>query len=188
MIIRYFRIKRFLFLLLVIVLLAVAVGNSRPFLTFLYPMPYEEEVMEAARQFGLDPYLVISVIRVESRFNPAAESHKGAVGLMQLMPQTAEWAAAKMNLDYSRDMLTDPGFNITLGCWYLSFLKSQFDGNTTASLAAYNSGNTPVNQWLAGNLWNGTLEDADNIPYPETRDYVKKVFRTLEIYNRLYKN
>lgn len=188
MIIRYVRVRRILILLLVVVLLAIAVGNSRPFLTLFYPIPYEEEILETSGQFGLDPYLVTSVIRVESNFDPQAESPKGALGLMQLMPDTAEWAATKINLEYSREKLFDPDFNITLGCWYLSLLTSQYDGNTAAVLAAYNGGNTTVNQWLADGLWNGTLEDVENIPYPETSNYVKKVSRTLEIYTRLYKN
>lgn len=188
MIIRFVRIKRLLLLLFIVVLLSILVANSRPFLRLLYPMPYEDAVARYAKQFQLDPYLVTAVMRVESRFNPVAQSSKGAVGLMQLMPDTAKWAAGKMQIEYSEEMLVDPKFNISVGCWYLALLKSQFNGNAAAALAAYNAGKTPVNRWLQQGQWNGSLEDVDNIPFFETRNYVKKVFRDYEIYRKIYQD
>jgi len=164
------------------------VANSRPFLRLLYPMPYENEVDRYAKQFQLDPFLVTAVMRVESRFNPFAESPKGAVGLMQLMPDTAKWAAGKMQVEYSKEMLFDPEFNISVGCWYLALLKSQFGGNDAAALAAYNAGRTQVNEWLSKGQWSGSLEDAESIPFLETRDYVRKVFRDYKIYRRIYQD
>ena len=188
MIIRYVRVRRLLLLLLILVLLTVVVANSRPFLRLLYPMPYGDEVARYAKQFQLDPLLVTAVMRVESKFNPAAESSKGAVGLMQLMPETAKWAAEQMEIEYSKEMLVAPEYNISIGCWYLALLKSQFNGNTTAALAAYNAGGTPVAQWLERGLWDGSLEDVKSIPFVETRNYVKKVLKDYEIYRKVYRD
>lgn len=188
MIIRYARYKRLLLLLLVVILLTVIVANSRPFLRLLYPMPYEEEVVRYAKQFQLDPLLVTAVIRVESKFNPVAESAKGAVGLMQLMPDTAKWAAKQMEIEYTEEMLIDPEYNISIGCWYLALLKSQLNGNIIAAVAAYNAGKTPVAQWLEQGRWDGNLGDARSIPFVETQNYVKKVFKSYEIYRKVYQN
>lgn len=188
MIIRYVRVKRLFFVLLVFCILTILVADSRPFLRLLYPMHYEEVIVRKARQFQLDPFLVAAVIRVESKFDPQAKSPKGALGLMQLMPETAKWAAGKMNLVYSQERLFDPEFNISIGCWYLALLKSQFKGNTAAALAAYNGGRTTVNKWLEQKQWNGSLEDAENIPYFETRQYVRKVLRYYERYSKIYKD
>lgn len=187
MIIRCIRIKRLFLLGLGIVVLIVIIGNSQPFQKLFYPLPYKNEVLKYSRQFDLDPLMVIAIMRVESRFDPNARSSKGAVGLMQLMPDTAQWAAEKMNIEYSHERLIEPEFNILIGCWYLSLLKSQYNGNLIAAVASYNGGRTPVNQWLDQKRWDGSLEDLDNIPFPETREYVKKVFNIYEKYSGIYK-
>ena len=189
MIIRVLRVKRLLLLLLILLVIVVLlIGYSKPFLKMLYPIPYKDEINKFAQQFGLDPLLVTAVIRTESKFDPEARSSKGAVGLMQLMPETARWAAGKMGIEYSKTNLFDPEANILIGCWYLSLLKHQFNGNFVAALAAYNGGRTFVNQWLNEKQWDGSYEDIDNIPFPETREYVKRVIRNYKIYQRIYED
>lgn len=175
-------------LLLMVLLLAVilVIGHSKPFLRLVYPMPYQDEVTRIAEGLKLDPLLVTSVMRAESRFDPYAQSSKGATGLMQLMPNTAKWVAGQMNLEYSEEKLVEPEFNISVGCWYLASLMSQYGGKIPVVLAAYNGGRTNVNQWLKDGTWDGQLSDVENIPFPETRDYVKTVLRDYEIYKKIY--
>lgn len=152
----------------------------------IYPLPYRQEIFRYSKQFELDPYFVAAVIRVESRFFSVAESRRGAKGLMQLMPETARWVAQQMNLEYRPELLEDPQYNIRLGCWYLSNLLAQFDGNPFLVLAAYNGGRGRVTRWLEEGVWDGQLSTSDNIPFPETRDFVQRVWRDYQIYSRLY--
>ena len=186
MIIRVLRAKRLLFLLVLLFIVVLLIGYSRPFLRMLYPIPYKEEITKYAGQFDLDPLLVTAVIRVESKFIPEARSSKGAIGLMQLMPETARWAAGQMGIEYSEASLLDPEVNILIGCWYLSFLEHQYNGNFTAALAAYNGGGKFVDQWLSEKRWDGSFEDIENVPFPETREYVKRVMKNYRMYQRIY--
>lgn len=188
MIIRFAWVRRLLFLLVLLLIVILLIGYSKLFLRLLYPMPYKNEVEKYSRQFDLDPLLVTAVMRVESKFNPKAKSPKGAAGLMQLMPDTAKWAAGKMKLEYSKEKLFDPEFNIAVGCWYLALLKDDFNGNLAAALASYNGGKTTVNQWLNEKQWNGTLNDIDNIPFLETRNFVARVINNYEMYHRIYED
>lgn len=188
MIIRYLRVKRLLLLLVLLLVLISIILQSKPFLRLLYPIAYQEEVTRYSRQFQLDPLLVMAIIRAESKFNPYAESKKGAVGLMQLMPDTAKWVAGQMNLEYSSEKLFEPEFNIAVGCWYLSSLISQYGGmdHLAVALAAYNGGRTNVNKWLQEKIWDGSISDLDSIPFFETKEYVRIVLKNYEIYKKVY--
>jgi len=122
----------------------------------------------------------------ESSFKSDAESHAGAMGLMQLMPDTAEWIAGKMDIDdFTSEMLEDEEVNISMGCWYLAYLIKRFDGNTVHALAAYNAGPGKVDEWLENDSYtvDGQLT---NIPYEETANYVVRVERAKKIYELLY--
>jgi soluble lytic murein transglycosylase len=115
-----------------------------------YPLDYEEAIREACSAHRLDPYLVISLISVESRFRPEAVSSVGAVGLMQLMPPTATWVAEENGiLGFSSEQLRDPEMNASLGTWYLAHLLDRYAGDEFLALAAYNAGPTAVDRWLA---------------------------------------
>lgn len=157
------------------------------YLRMTYPFPYRELVTRYSRETGLDPFLVAALIRNESRFRPNAVSAEGATGLMQLIPQTANWAAREMGLGrIDPERLKDPELNLRLGTWYLAYLLQQFDGRVACALAAYNSGIGNVNQWLSEGIWPGGLENVDRIPFPETRNFVRNVIRDSERYARLY--
>lgn len=186
MIIRFIRIKRLLLLIALLVVVLFFIGHSKPFLRLVYPVPYQEETVKYARRFELDPLLISAVMRAESRFDPYAQSSKGALGLMQLMPDTAKWVAGQMQMAYSEERLTEPEFNIAIGCWYLSSLANQYDGNLALALAAYNGGKTNVNSWLENRVWSGRSEDIEDIPFPETREYVKTVLRNYKRYQKIY--
>lgn len=162
--------------------------NSPWFLKKFYPLPYRDLIMMRSLEAGLDPLLVASVIREESRFNPEARSPKGAVGLMQVMPETGRWAAGRMDLKgFKPDMLLDADFNLRIGCWYLNSLEEEFRGNWLLVLAAYNAGRGNVQQWLAAGIWDGSWEDLDGIPFYQTRSYIRKVVMTYSTYQRLYR-
>ena len=151
-----------------------------------YPLIYKDIIEENAGEYGLDPYLVASVIWVESKFNPDAKSEKGALGLMQIMPDTGGWIAEKLEYQgFAADDLLEPETSITFGCWYLNYLNTRFSGEKTLMLAAYNSGPGRVDEWLTDENYSekGSLI---LIPYGETDDFVQRVEKTYEIYQELY--
>jgi soluble lytic murein transglycosylase len=168
--------RRLLWAALAFVLaLAVAVAGA-------LPLPYAGTIRATAVRFGVDPYLVAAVIRVESGFRPNARSVRGAQGLMQLMPGTAAWIAAKTGV---RGPLTDPDVNVSLGVWYLHYLLRHYHGNLKLALAAYNSGPDQVDQWLAAGRIGPGLEVAA-IPYAETRIFVGRVLWYYRAYRIVY--
>ena len=152
-----------------------------------YPVAYEEFIRTYALEYDLDPYLVQSVMRCESSNDPAALSDAGAIGLMQIMPDTGEWIAHKLDLDavYTQDMLLQPETNIEFGSWYLGFLKNRFDGNTMEMVAAYNAGHGSVEGWLNDPRFsqNGELTV---IPFEDTARYYEKVMLAYKNYTTLY--
>lgn len=152
----------------------------------IYPLPEKETVFRYAQENRLDPYLVAAVIRTESRFHNQAESPSGALGLMQLMPDTAQWAAGQMDIEYSQEQLFETDYNIRMGTWYLRYLLDEFGDSLPLALAAYNAGRGNVSGWLEKGRWDGTLEDLSSVPFPETRDYVRKVLMNQERYQKIY--
>ena len=153
----------------------------------IYPLHYQKEIFESASQFKIDPYLIAAVIRVESKFDSAALSPRGAKGLMQIMPETGLWIAEQTNIEnFTTEALFNPAVNIQMGTWYLSGLFEEFNGNLPQILAAYNAGRGRVSEWLSDEVWDGTFENRASIPYGETRVFVRKVLQTYERYRELY--
>ena len=153
----------------------------------LFPIGYQEDIARVATKYGLDPYLVAAVVKTESGFDSEAVSPVGAVGLMQLMPDTAEWL---IGLDIwrgdSAPRLTDPADNLELGACYLAYLTDRFGAdNLTAALAAYNAGPTAVGRWVEAA---GGVEafGPDDIEFPETRTFVERVKRYWLLYTRIH--
>jgi len=142
---------------------------------FRYPVRFTDYIEKHAQEFNVDFHLVQGVIWTESKVNPNAVSHVGAVGLMQLMPETAKWASEKLGIEFSHDKLYEPDFNIKLGTFYLSFLLQRFD--TRNALAAYNAGQANVFRWQA--------ENREEIPFKETREFVQRVERAKRVYRFL---
>jgi soluble lytic murein transglycosylase len=115
-----------------------------------YPLTYTDEIRASAEEFDLDPYLVAALIHRESSFQPEITSSVGAVGLMQVMPETGEWIGTSLGItDYDPARLTDPAFNTRMGCWYLHFLLERYNGQVVEALTAYNQGHGRVDGWLA---------------------------------------
>jgi len=151
-----------------------------------YPMPYKAIVQQNAVLYGVDPFLITAVIREESKFMPKSLSTAGARGLMQLMPETAQWVAEKIGLrDFNSNSLYQPEINIMLGSWYLANLSKQFGNNQVLVLAAYNGGRGRVKEWLdRGEVSpQGRVEE---IPIAETGEYVRKVLKSYAKYKQLY--
>ena len=135
----------------------------------------------------MDKFLVLSVMKVESNFSVDARSKSGAVGLMQIMPETANWIARQLNENPPTiNQLHESDKNIKYGVWYLSELEYEFFENDVLALAAYNAGRGNVRHWMEENGWTKDFSDVDSIPYLETRNYVKKVLKCREKYGELY--
>lgn len=178
-------------ILSVVLLVAViALISSNTFWRWMYPIDYQADIQGAATAVQVDPLLVASVIRVESKFRTEDVSHAGAIGLMQLMPDTAGWIAqqinANTNLGMSGNHLADPTHNIMLGSYYIHYLTSRFSGNEVAAIAAYNAGPQRVSTWLSTGVWNGKLSTITDIPVGETRHFVDRVFYNYYLYRRIY--
>ena len=153
--------------------------------SWLYPIKYEEQVNKYCADYNVESTLAQAVIREESKFNEQATSNSGALGLMQIMPDTGEWIAQQLNEDYGDDYLYDVDRNIRYGVWYLSELMLEFSGNKVLVLAAYNAGRGTVWGWIEEYGWNKDFDNVEAIPYPETRDYVKRVLRSYEKYKSI---
>ena len=156
---------------------------------FVYMWPYQEEILEYSSKNKIDPFLVAAVIKNESGFDTEAVSHAGAVGLMQIMPETGQWIASQMGLGYfDLDALHTPEYNVRLGCWYLGELEYEFQRNWVLMMIAYNAGRGNTRAWMQENGWNYDFNRIEDIPYPDTREYVKKVLRDRDKYYLYYKN
>jgi soluble lytic murein transglycosylase len=150
----------------------------------LYPLAYMDDIQAAARQFKINPLLLISVARQESKFDPETKSSVGALGLMQVIPTTAQFAAAKIDLPtYS---LTNPADNIKLGSWYLAHVHDQVKNNSLLAIAGYNAGPGNVSKWVKEIGINDPDEFIEKIPFDETQGYVRNVLGNYWNYLRTY--
>lgn len=186
--------KKIITLILVLLMLIVGVKFAVNYVVnyiekAMYPIDHLEYIKEYSEEFDLDPWLVVSVIWVESKFDSDARSSKDARGLMQVTPQTGAWAAEKLELEgYDDDMLYQPKTNINIGCWYLDNLRSEFDGNLDLVIAAYNGGSGNVTDWLKDNRYSDDGKSLKEIPFEETKNYVEKVFTTRDKYKEIYQD
>lgn len=151
------------------------------------PLKYQDMVEKYAAQYQLEESLVYGVIFCESRFEPEAVSSADAVGLMQVTKETSWWAAEQMGLDPNTIDLTNPDTNIRIGCWYLHWLYEKFDGVQETALAGYNAGHGNVARWLADEEMSRDGITLDEIPYGETKSYVKRVELAEKIYRFVYR-
>lgn len=151
------------------------------------PLKYQDSVVKYADSYGLERSLVNGVIFCESHFEPSAVSSADAVGLMQITEETAWWVAAQIGIDSEAIDLTDPETNVQIGCWYLKWLTEKFDGVTETALAGYNAGHGNVQKWLNNEEMSRDGITLDEIPYEETKTYVKKVQLAQRIYQYVYR-
>lgn len=153
----------------------------------VYPVNYYDDIKKYASMTGNNPPLILSIVREESYFDPLAQSAAGASGLMQLMPSTAYEISAKYALGItSPNVMFNPDVNLRAGNYYYSYLRSMLAGYDISSVAAYNGGIGSLQKWKNSLYYNDTDEFVEKIPYAETQNYVKKVFRSYWNYIRLY--
>jgi soluble lytic murein transglycosylase len=150
------------------------------------PLRHEDIIRQQARDKDLDPSLIAAVIYQESKFRDQT-SHAGARGLMQITPETAEFIAKRSGgVAFSQEDLATPQINISYGAYYLRYLMDRYDGNVELALAAYNAGQTNVDRWVREAGGRERFDRTDDIPFPETREYVENVFDLRGDYRRVY--
>jgi soluble lytic murein transglycosylase len=172
---------------LVVVALVVFLPLARKAINDLgLPLRYQDVIRQQAADKHLDPALIAAVIYAETKFDPSTSS-AGAEGLMQILPQTAEYLAHRSGATtFTTADLATPQVNIAYGSYYLRYLLDQYRGDTTLALAAYNGGEANVNRWLAAARSRGTSLRITDIPFPETRAYVARVLAARTAYRRKY--
>jgi soluble lytic murein transglycosylase len=152
----------------------------------LFPQQYWSSIEQGAAKNGLDPYMVASLIRQESEFNPGAISGANAWGLMQLLPSVGRSMAREEGIRHFNDVeLLNPETNIRLGSRYLKQTLDKFDGQAAYAFAAYNAGDSRVTDWQSIGKYHGMDEFVESIPFTETRDYVQAILRNESIYREL---
>lgn len=154
---------------------------------FVYPCYFMAEINKYSTRNQITPYIMISIIREESYFNPLALSQSNAVGLTQILPSTAKEVSARQGYGRINEfLLFNPETNIKFGTTYFAQIRKQLNGNNLYAVAAYNGGAGAVSSWIQKNNYSDLDEFVENIPYPETKNYVKKVFRSYWNYSRIY--
>ncbi len=181
--------KFVLYFLIFIIIIGILFINHKELLKVVYPFPYQDVISEEAINNDLDPYLIAAIIYVESGFDSQATSRKNAKGLMQIMPRTGFWIAEELGYDdFEREDLYNPQLNIKFGAWYLDQMGKAFNYHLPVMIAAYNGGQGNISEWIVDERWDGGEKNIEDIPFPETRQYVRKVMRTYRIYKYIYNN
>jgi soluble lytic murein transglycosylase len=178
------------FAVIIILILAAILATIWTFLSDVilkktHPLPYAETVKNYSTVYAVPEEIIYAVINTESSFKSDAVSNKGAVGLMQIMPETFDWLCSKNSEENAeKELLYNPEVNIKYGTYFLSLLYSEY-GVWETVYAAYNAGMNTVNKWLSDPKYNDNGKLV-NIPYPETAKYVEKVSKNAAIYKKLY--
>ena len=156
---------------------------------FVYMWEYQQDIVTYSQKNKVDPFLIAAIIKNESNFNHKAVSKVGAVGLMQIMPDTGRWIAEQMGLESYKDTdLYQTRTNIRMGCWYLGELDHEFKHNLALVMIAYNAGRGQTHAWMEEYGWDDNFNDLKAIPFPDTREYVAKVLQDRDKYYLLYRD
>ena len=185
--------KFIIFLIILIILLALSLFLFKilriqdEILKMIYPIKYSEYVDKYSEENGLDKYLVYAIIKAESNFEPDVTSHADAIGLMQLLEETA---VERSNVIEEETVeaydLYNPETNIKLGASYLAYLIEVFDDNIVLAITAYNAGLGNVQQWIKDGIIKKDGSDIENIPFKETNNYVRKILKNYQMYLKIY--
>ena len=179
-----------IFIIIVLIVFVFLSIFKDKILKMIYPKTYKEIVSIYVEETNVEENLIFALIKAESNFNEEALSNKGAIGLMQLMEETAKDVANKngIELDLSniKQDLLKPEININIGTKYIATLLEKYQ-NKEVALAAYNAGTGTVDNWIEKGIIKADGSDIENIPYKETNNYVRKILRDYKIYQTLYK-
>ncbi|MCI8640805.1 MAG: lytic transglycosylase domain-containing protein [Clostridia bacterium] len=179
----------FIILILVFIIGIIAIGDiPQKIQKLIYIKEYTEQVEKYSNEYQVDTDLIYAVIKAESNFNPNAKSSKNAIGLMQLMEETAKDLMKRVNLKIAdeelKNKLYDVDININLGTKYLSILLERYE-NIEIAVTAYNAGIGTVDNWIEKGIIKSDGSNIENIPYKETNNYVRKILRDYKIYKNL---
>ena len=152
----------------------------------VYPLNYYKQVQKISSQYQNNDALMMALIREESFFNTDAQSGVGAIGLMQLMPATAHDIGEKNGITFNISYLFNPELNVKIGNMYYSTIRGMLGNKDISAIAAYNGGIGSVTKWKSSLAYSDTDEFVEQIPYEETKTYVKKVFKSYWNYTRIY--
>lgn len=182
------RLKYLLLGIVLVIAIVVAIASSEDFQRkYVYPFPYRNQVELYSQRYHVDISLIAGIIMTESKFDTKAQSEHGAIGLMQMMPETATWVASQMeDDDFQPEALRDATISIKYGTWYFAQLLEEYQGNQILAIAAYNAGRGNVNEWMEEYHWGYDFANYNEIPFPETREYVRKVLKNEAKYRQLY--
>lgn len=170
------------FLIKTVIFFAIVITIVFCTLCAKFPLKHYDIIKQYSEQYDLEPAFVYAIIKTESGFKENATSPKGARGLMQLMPETVDWAVTKIPIEnFSYMDIEEPEVNIKIGCWVLNFLNKQLK-DEKLTIAAYNAGIGNVKKWLDDSDYSKDGENLHSIPYEETKKYVEKV----ELYKNIY--
>ncbi len=163
-------------------------GIKNKVLGHFYPQEYAEYVTQYSTTYGVDEPLVYAVIRTESGFRAEVESSAGAMGLMQIMPDTFEWLQnlSDGTVTHESADLLNPEINIKYGTFFISYLLQHYNGDENLAAAAYNAGVANVDSWLTDSRYSSDGITLSSIPYSETQQYVERVENTKQVYESLY--
>ena len=182
--------KLFIILFLLFLVIAFLVIFKDKLLKIIYPKTYKEIVSIYDEKYNIEENLIFALIKAESNFDDKAVSHSSALGLMQLMEETAKEVAQKNSIEFNnenaKEELFDVYKNIEIGTCYLSTLLQKYN-NKEVALAAYNAGTGTVDEWINSGIIKNDGTDIENIPYKETNNYVRKILRDYKIYEELYR-
>lgn len=162
---------------------------DRRFWEYLFPLPYEGDLVRNARAQGLDPFAVAALVRQESEFNPQALSPARAYGLTQVRPSTGRQLARHFGVRrFSNRMLFQPSTNLKLGTYYIRSLLDNWGGKWELTLASYNAGPGRAKEWVTWHQYREPAEFVETIPFTETREYVQAVLRNAALYRQIYQD
>lgn len=173
-------------LIIILILLFNVIKIQDIVIKKIYPQKYAEYVEKYSVEYGVDSLLVYAIIKAESNFKPNIKSNSNAMGLMQLMEETAKETAEKIGVEYTEDCLYNPEINIELGIKYYSELLVEYDNNYMLALTAYNAGTGNLKKWIEQGIIKADGSNIEDIPYKETNNYVRKIVRDYNIYKDLY--
>jgi len=173
-------------MIIIIIVLAVLLFKI-DILSKIYPKEYSEYVEKYSEEYEIDPLLIYSIIKTESNFKEDAKSKSNAIGLMQVMLSTAKEMGDKLEIEeITEEQLYIPETNIRIGIKYFKILLEKYN-NYNLAIIAYNAGMGNVDNWLENGIIDGNGENIEDIPFPETKNYVKKILQNYKIYKEIYR-